>query len=64
VRYIHISYFFNQSFNAQLLWCKALFCLSDWPVFIPKWRAGCSNSYMMDSLRMTPRATKRIGVAN
>jgi hypothetical protein len=32
-----------------VLWCEAAFYLSDWNVFISIWRAGRSNSYMVES---------------
>jgi len=36
----------------------------EWTAFIAIWPAGRSKNYMVSSLTMTPRASKRVGVAN
>jgi len=53
-----------KNYLETVLWCKGAFYISDWTVFISIWLVGRSNSYMVDSLRMTPCAMKGIGVAN
>ena len=36
-----------KNYLETVLWCKAVFYISDWSVFISIWRVGRSNSYMV-----------------
>lgn len=54
----------TKEYLETVLRCKAAYSIRDWTAFVSIWPADKSKSYMVESPRMTPRVSKRIGVAN